>query len=421
MLTTTDGPVNNSVPVPSQSSGSSCHTIRPIITEMKEMGASYLASAFDLAARGWSLLPVKPGTKEAALKWKKYQKRRPTQAELLDWFGKQGIAGAIAVILGKASGGLACRDFDDEEAYLRWCRQRPNLAAALPTVKTHRGFHVYFRGPEDYVELEDGEYRADSGHYCLVPPSAHPKGGRYQWVVPLPSGSLPEIDNPTAAGLIYHPPTIAEVNARGGGVWRGEGREGKNPPSVLTGRGRMKNEVDIAIFDTLPPGPGHRHRCVFELARRLRALPRFADAQPEALLTILERWHKLALPAIATKEYAVTRRDFIDGWKRVRFPAGQGAIDQLWTKAGDERNPIAGFSDSICRLIHLCQLLQSQVPGESFFLSCRTVGRLARASHVAAWKWLRKLEQAGILHRVETGSYDSGKSSEYRFTRMAID
>jgi hypothetical protein len=78
----------------------------------------------------------------------------------------------LAVVLGDVSGGLVCRDYDDSAAFGRWSAAHPNYATALPTVATARGGHVYFRAaPTDlrFVDLADGEYRGDSGHYCLLP------------------------------------------------------------------------------------------------------------------------------------------------------------------------------------------------------------------------------------------------------------
>src|SRR5262249_55270629 len=93
-----------------------------------------------------------------------------------------------------------CRDFDRLGSYESWAAAHPDLAAALPTVATARGRHVYFRGPEGFADLGDGEYRGDPRHYCVLPPSAHPDGAVYAWLVPLPDGDLPLVD-PAEAGL----------------------------------------------------------------------------------------------------------------------------------------------------------------------------------------------------------------------------
>src|SRR5262249_31972647 len=124
-----------------------------------------LAAALDYAARGWCIIPVRG--KKAAGKWKRFQSRRPTESELGELFRLPGITG-LAVLLGPASGGLCCRDFDSLPSYRDWRAGQPELAKALPTVKTARGRHVYFIGPEGFQDCGDGEYRADAGHYCLL-------------------------------------------------------------------------------------------------------------------------------------------------------------------------------------------------------------------------------------------------------------
>jgi hypothetical protein len=129
-------------------------------------------------------MPIAPGTKNppVRLKWKPYQHAPPDEARVRKWFGGKTDYG-IAVILGEVSGGLVCRDFDTAKGYDGWAAEHPDLARTLPTVATVRGRHVYFRAAAAdlrYVDLrkreppEDGEYRGDSGHYCVLPPSKHP-------------------------------------------------------------------------------------------------------------------------------------------------------------------------------------------------------------------------------------------------------
>src|SRR5262249_33720038 len=131
--------------------------------------------------------------KRAACAWKTYQRSRPLSTSLAKLFSAKSVDG-IAVILGSASGMLACRDFDQEAAYHAWANEYPEWAAILPTVRTGRGFHVYSTASEEnFIALADGEYRADSGHYVLLPPSRHPSGLQYAWVVPLPEGPLPVV------------------------------------------------------------------------------------------------------------------------------------------------------------------------------------------------------------------------------------
>ena len=149
--------------------------------------------ALDLLERGWSIIPVRG--KKAAIEWRQFQERRMSEAELIASFGAGGVTG-MAVVLGKVSGDLYCRDFDFLEAYERWERSHPEFSRQLPTVRTRRGMHVYFkdRVGRKSRRYEDGELRGN-GCYSVIPPSEHPEGCRYEWVHHLPPlGAVPEID-----------------------------------------------------------------------------------------------------------------------------------------------------------------------------------------------------------------------------------
>jgi hypothetical protein len=158
-----------------------------------------LIAALDARRRGWSIIPV-GGDKRPLFGWKEYQMRLPAEGVLYDWFGGRlpQVVG-LAVITGAVSGFLAVRDFDSADGYEDWAQSHPRLARSLPTVKTARGAHVYLRGPERFANLDDGEYRADPGHYVLLPPSLHPSGVIYHWLVPPPDGPLPA---PRRSGLV---------------------------------------------------------------------------------------------------------------------------------------------------------------------------------------------------------------------------
>ena len=147
--------------------------------------------ALGYACRGWSIIPVRG--KVAIGSWKTYQSKPPDENSLRRLFEDETITG-LAVILGKASCGLGCRDFDVVDEYHQWACENPLEAESVPTVRTRRGYHVYGRvSQEMYQDFGTGELRADSGHYVLLPPSLHPDGGRYEWVVSLPEEEVPEL------------------------------------------------------------------------------------------------------------------------------------------------------------------------------------------------------------------------------------
>jgi hypothetical protein len=177
--------------------------------------------------------------------------------------------------------------------------------------------------------------------------------------------------------------------------------------------------VEQAILATLPAGEGRRHRALFHLARQLKALAHLADADPVALKPVVKRWHTLALPVIRTKPFEESWLDFVDGWKRVQFPAGTGPLQALWSRALAEPLPpeaLAYEEEGVRRLVALCFQLQRRAGAGTFFLACRTAQDvLGLDSHVTAWRWLRILELDGVLVRASTGSKASRLANEYRY------
>jgi len=110
---------------------------------------SILEAARQYHNRGWSVIPISPQDKKPARGWKQYQKQRPCEKELSDWFG-EGSPYNLGIVCGAVSGRLAVMDFDARGAYTKWKDKHRALAKECPTAKTGRpsGRHVYFRMPE---------------------------------------------------------------------------------------------------------------------------------------------------------------------------------------------------------------------------------------------------------------------------------
>ncbi len=98
-----------------------------------------LALARYLFAQGFCVIPLLPNGKKPARKWKRFQTERPTDAELVEWFGENdfepaNVTGAIS--------GITVIDCDSAEAAAA-CEARgirPGLRQ-----RSKRGVHLVFR------------------------------------------------------------------------------------------------------------------------------------------------------------------------------------------------------------------------------------------------------------------------------------
>ncbi|MHB0955909.1 MAG: AAA family ATPase [Pirellulaceae bacterium] len=146
---------------------------------------------------GLQTIPIRPdGTKAPALKtWKPYQD--PSNRVELHLFAGQGVA----VVCGRASGGLEVIDFDEPSLFEPWCEQveeqSPGLIQRLVVIQTPRqndagqnGRHVYYRCPEPsgnedlafYADKKASIQTRGEGGYVLAPgspPSCHATGRCY--------------------------------------------------------------------------------------------------------------------------------------------------------------------------------------------------------------------------------------------------
>lgn len=404
--------------------------------------------AIEYAGRGWSVIPVVGQNPPNGMKWTGYQSVRPTEHELKSLFAGSGITG-LAVICGPVSGGLVVRDFDEMAGYDRWAATYPTFARSLPTVATARGRHVYFRGPEGYFDFRelgrydfgDGEYRGDAKHYVCLPPSAHPDGPTYQWLIQLSVDGLPEID-PVQAGLLT-PEVLArrkagDMSSNTAGTATSVQHSSTQQPQLthqtqastgsrrqwpaFAGGGRFDPRVEEAISKTLPSQTGRRNRKLFDLARELMAIPELAGAEPAQLRPIVQEWHRrgLAAKTIKTKDFAKTWTDFMTAWDRIEHPAGQGTIEAAFGEAASltpSPQVVALYPDEpkMALLANLCKVLQRRAGTEDFFLDTRSAGRLLVVDHTTAWSWLKALCIDKVLRAGEKGSQATHKASQFRY------
>ena len=380
-----------------------------------------LSSALAYYGLGASVIPTRPRTKKGAVRWKPYQTKRADEAKIRQWFTDtdNGNLG-IGIVLGGISGGLLCRDFDQQASYEAWKASQPTLAKLLPTSKTGRGCHVYARcegykepGARTFVRrFNDGELRGDC-HIAVVPPSLHPKSGLpYSWLVP-PKDTIPVVDlEDLGVGAdVTHVVCVSSCPLP-------DSLSSSPPPPVCV------TSVADAIRVTLPDGPGQRNRQLFEFARYLKSMNVLGDWDADALMPFVRQWFQAALPHIGTKEFEETAKDFKRGWVSIKVPGGVRVGSVAAAMARAKMTPLPPEADQFIipelrLLVGLCRELQRQRGPRPFYLACRdaaqALGLEGKERHVRAWRWLEMLCHKKILFKERSGGQLERKANEYRY------
>ena len=135
--------------------------------------------------RGLSIIPIEYKGKKPLISWKEYQKRRPSEKEVREWFGS-GKDVNIAIVCGSVSDDLMVIDFDSQEAFQKFLEKLPEDFAKIINktwvVETGKGYHIYFRTPKPVGCRSFRDIGVDirgEGGYVLAPPSVHPSGKEY--------------------------------------------------------------------------------------------------------------------------------------------------------------------------------------------------------------------------------------------------
>ena len=135
--------------------------------------------------RGFSLIPLKPRSKVPLVKWKNYQL---SEEDFLRFLG-QDVNWAI-----RCDENFHALDFDDTETYARFVEENGQVFENAPTVRTSRGYHVWFKPQKPVSSFKsEGIEVKGLGSLIVVPPSIHPSGAVYHFEKPI-NGKFPEIN-----------------------------------------------------------------------------------------------------------------------------------------------------------------------------------------------------------------------------------
>lgn len=298
-----------------------------------------------LAALGVSVIPIQVRTKEppAGFKWGEYATRLADASERYTWFVERGYQ--IAVVAGAISGHLVPLDYDGTGGFECHAAQYPILRR-YPRVETGSGkTHVWIRvakPTQKYdLRLTDGsklEVRANT-HYTVCPPSIHPSGQPYRWIID-PWQGIPVIDLATI-GLQHRAPREPELGV--------EHEEGKP----------LTDEEHETIIRLVTPHylPDHRHELCLTIAGWLANL----DVPEASARTIVDH---LARDHGDTGRQAEYRRAVRDTYRKARG----GIAVAGWARLTDSADPLV--SPATAKQLDL--LLRARAPQWTFEPGKRT-------------------------------------------------
>lgn len=153
---------------------------------------------------GYSVIPINPYSKKPFFPWEEFQKRTPTEKEVVYWWREFPTA-MIGIITGNLTK-LFVLDIDknhDNSVY-----EYIPETIVTPTARTPRdGIHLYFSAPEDpNITVKSGlflnvDYRCNGG-YIVAPPSKNAYGIYYRWLDGLDIFSIQPAEIPEK--LLFH-------------------------------------------------------------------------------------------------------------------------------------------------------------------------------------------------------------------------
>lgn len=145
---------------------------------------------------GFSVFPLQARSKKPVGSWKEYQTTLATPAQCVAWeTAYRYNPYNVGIATGSVSGCFVL-DVDGEQG-------RETLAKLIaehgelphtPTARTGKGQHYYFRYPAGYTvrnlagrsvhgEVLPGIDHRGNGGYVVAPPSIHPNGSVYEWII----------------------------------------------------------------------------------------------------------------------------------------------------------------------------------------------------------------------------------------------
>jgi uncharacterized protein (DUF927 family) len=225
---------------------------------------SLYEAALSWARRGYNVVPQKAvDKKHPGVEWRALLDRRVTPEELKSW--RPMFDKGVGFITGGISGVIIIEsDGPEGEAVLAEFERRQGPLPDTLTIRSGsgRGLHRHFKHPGYLVKTVANisiklDVKGDKG-YCVLPPSLHKSGGRYEVVsdfdpAPLPAGLLEFIAERAAekSGALPSraPATRLSAPAQAGSSEGNIAPSSLPPPPVETMRAMLRHLAMRACFE----------------------------------------------------------------------------------------------------------------------------------------------------------------------------
>ncbi len=150
---------------------------------------------FDFLEMGVSIIPISYRSKipnpkylpfiDGQYRWKQYQTNTPCNSDIMKWTNDPYCN--LAAVCGMSN--LVIVDFDDMPYHTKWLAKNAHKRfMSTYRVSTGKGLHYYYfveDAPKQTLKIA-GKVDIKATGYCLIPPSTHPSGRKYEAINDLP-------------------------------------------------------------------------------------------------------------------------------------------------------------------------------------------------------------------------------------------
>jgi hypothetical protein len=208
--------------------------------------------ALNYSKIGFDVFPCKERDKTPLVRWAEAATK---EENMITGWWEHNPSANVSIATGRRSGVVVLDVDKDHDGYesLQELQERYGKMPDTPVVRTgNGGEHIYFLHPGIEIRNSTGklgkglDIRGDGG-YVVAPPSIHPNGTRYEWVVlptKTPFAPMPE----WMIELLQEPEKITEHILSEGGIIAGERN---NWLTKLAGSMRRKGFDEDDIFSAL--------------------------------------------------------------------------------------------------------------------------------------------------------------------------